>query len=159
MNMIGSQLGRISPRAVGNVGKIQKAFEKSRQGGGKALQLPEMQELFVKTISSCQRVYICDEAMDELALQDQSELLRTLRQMIQTPNKRYFLTGRPHIRAELDKNLTKGAYTIHIVPDQGDIGRYLSPKIEEAYDRDPGLITDNLKNHIMKTMQEKASEM
>ena len=159
VNMIGSLLGQIALGGVGNVGEIQKAFEESKQGGGKGLRLPEMRELFVKTISSCQRAYICVDAMDELASHDRSELLRTLRQIIQTPNTRLFLTGRPHIRSELDKHLTKGAYTIHIVPDQGDIARYLSRKIEEADDRDPDLMTDNLKNDITETMQEKASEM
>ena len=150
--MIGSLLRQVALGGVVNVGEIQKAFEESRQGGGKGLRLPEMRELFVKTISSCQRAYICVDAMDELAPQHRSELLRTLRQIIQTPNTRLFLTGRPHIRSELDKHLPKGAYTIHIVPDQGDIARYLNREMEEADDRDPGLMTEYLKNDIMEIM-------
>ena len=159
MKMIGSLLRQMALGGVGNVGEIQKAFEESRQGGGNGLRLPEMRELLVKTISSCERAYICVDAMDELAPQHRSELLRTLRQIIQTPNIRLFLTGRHHIRAELDKHLTKRAYTIHIVPDQEDIARYLSQKIEEADDRYPGLMTENLKNDITKIILEKASEM
>ena len=158
--MIGSLLKQIALGGVGNVGEIQNAFGESKQGGGTGLRLPEMRELFVKTIGSCERVYICVDAMDELAPQHRSELLRALRQIIQETQKtRLFLTGRPHIRPELDKHVTEGAYTIHIVPDQGDIARYSSQKIEEANDRDPGLMTENLKNDITKIMQEKASEM
>ena len=158
--MIGSLLRQIALGVVGIVGEIQNAFKKSGQGGGKGLRLPEMRELFVKTISSLDRVYICVDAMDELLPQHRSEFLRTLKQIIQeVPNTRLFLTGRPHIRGELDKHLTRGAYTIQIVPDQGDIAEYLSRKMEDDDDRDPDLMTENLKNDIMKTMSEKASEM
>ena len=160
MNMIGSLLEQIALRAVGNVGEIQKYFEKSREGGGKGLRLPEMQDLFVKTVGSLEQVYVCVDAIDELLPQYRSEFLRTLQYLIQeAPNMRLFLTGRPHIRGELDKHLTREAYTIHIIPDQGDIARYLSRKIDEDDDRDPDLMTGNLKNDIIKIMLEKASDM
>ena len=158
--MIGGLLQQVTLEPAGIVGKIKNAFDRSRKGGGKGLRLPEMQELFVKTIGSLKRVYICIDAMDELVPEHRSEFLRALRQIIRkAPNTRLFLTGRPHIRGELDNHLTKGAYIIHIIPDQGDIARYLNQKIEDAGARDPGLMTENLKNDIMKTMLEKASGM
>jgi len=157
--MIGSLLKQAALGTVGNVGEIKNAFGKSSQGGGKGLRLPEMLELFVKTIGS-ERVYICVDAVDELAPQHRSELLRALRQIIQeAPNTRLFLTGRPHIRGELDRHLTEGACTIHIVPDQGDIARYLSRKMDDDDARDPDLMTENLKNDISQTILEKTSEM
>ena len=160
VNIIGSLLRQIVLGRVGMVGEVQNAFEESKQGGGKGLRLPKMRELFVETISSFERVYICVDAMDELLPQHRSEFLRTLPQIIQeAPNTRLFLTGRPHIRAELDKHLTKGAYTIHIIPDQGDIALYLSRKMEDDDLGYPDLMTEDLKNDIMKTMLEKASEM
>jgi len=158
--MIGSLLRQLALGAVGTVVEIKDAFEKSRQGGGKSLRLPEMLGLFVKTISSCDRVYVCVDAIDELVPQYRPEFLRALQQLIQeAPNMRLFLTGRPHIRGALDKHLTKGAFIIHIVPDQEDIGKYLRRKIDDDDDHDPDLMTEDLKNDIMKTMLEKASEM
>jgi len=158
--MIGSLLSQVALRAVGNMGEIRNAFEKSKHGGGKGLRLPEMVKLFISTIGFLERVYICVDAMDELVPQHRSEFLRALREIVlEAPNTRLFLTGRPHVRGELDKHLTKGAYTIHIVPDQGDIARYLNQKMDEDDDRDPDLMTENLKNNIMKTMLEKTSEM
>ena len=158
--MIGSLLRQIALGVLGNVGEIQNAFEKSRQGGGKGLRLPEMVKLLVNTICSLDRVYICVDAMDELLPQHRSEYLRALRKIIQeAPNTRLFLTGRPHIRGELDKNLTEGAYIIHIVPNQEDITKYLSRKMDEDGDRDPGLMTESLKNDITKTILDRASEM
>jgi len=97
--MIGGILRQVALGAVGNIGEIQHAFEKSKQGGGKGLRMPEMLELFVKTIGSLKRVYICIDTMDELVPQHRSEFLRALRQIIQeAPNTCLFLTGRPHIR-------------------------------------------------------------
>ena len=60
---------------------------------------------------------------------------------------------------ELDKHLTQEAYTIHIVPDQGDIARYLSRKMDDDDSRDPDLMTENLRHDIMNIMLEKASDM
>ena len=158
--MIGGLLRHIALGEVGNLGEIQNAFKKSRQGGGKGLRLPEMLDLFVKTVSSLERVYICIDAVDELLPQHRSEFLRALQKITQeASNTRLFLTGRPHVRGELDKNLTRGAYTIHIVPDRGDITRYLSQKIDDDDIRDPDLMTESLRNDIMKIMLEKASDM
>jgi len=158
--MIGGLLKQVALGQVGISGEIKNVFDRSRQGGGNGLRMPEMLELFVKTIGSLSRVYICIDAMDELVPQHRSEFLRALRQIIQeAPNTRLFLTGRPYIRGELDKHLTQGAYTIHIVPDQGDIARYLTRKMDDDDARDPDLMTENLKNNIMETMLEKASDM
>ena len=159
VNLIGSLLRQVTLGALGIVGEIQNAFVRSRQGGGKGLQLLEMLELFVKTVGSLERVFICVDAMDELVPQHRSEFLRALRQIIrEVPNMRLFLTGRPHIRGELDKHLTKGAYIIHI-PNRGDIARYLSRMMGDDGDRDPNLMTEDLKNDIMETVLKKASEM
>jgi len=116
--------------------------------------------LFVKVISSIKRVYICVDALDESPPEDRSKFLRALRQIIQdSPNTRLFITGRPYIRGELEKHLMNGAHIIHIVADQGDIARYLSQKMDEDDDRDPELMTQDLKNDITKTIMERSSGM
>ena len=160
VNMIGSLLSQIAFGATQIPSEIQRSFE-VKQRGRQALRLPDMSKLLVKAASSMERVYICFDAMDELLPENRSELLRTLRQMIRdAPNIRLFLTGRPYIRGELDKYLTKGAYIIPIVADQGDIATYVSRKMEDDEDDgDPGLMPEDLRHDIMKTMLEKASEM
>jgi len=119
-----------------------------------------MVKLFVKAISSIELVYLCVDAVDEVLQQHRSEFLRTLRQIIQdAPNARLFLTGRPYIRGELDSHLTKQTNVIQVVAGQGDITKYLSQKIDDDRHQDPNLMTEDLKNDIIKTMLEKASEM
>ena len=160
VNMIGSLLRQIVVRAVGIPHEIKSAFEESRQGGGQGLRLPDMLKLFAKTIDSIERVYICIDAVDELLPQDRLESLRALQQVIQeASNTRLFLTGRPYVHGEVDKYLTERAYTIDIVADRGDIASYVTQKMDNDDARDPGLMTEDMRNDIMKTMLEKASRM
>ena len=147
VNMIGGLLRQLTLGSTRIPGEIQNAFEESKNGGGQGLRLSEMLKLFVKVINPIERVYICVDAVDELPPRDRLEFLRALRQIIQeAPNTRLFLTGRPYIREELDKHLTKGAHIIHIVADQGDIARYLSQTMGEDDYRDSGLMTESLKH-------------
>ena len=160
VNKIGGLLKQVTLRATKIPGEIKDSFEESRMRGGQGLRLPEMLKLFVKVISSIKRAYICIDAVDELLAYGRSEFLRALRQIVQeAPNTRLFLTGRTYIRGELEQNLTKWVPSIHIVADPGDIARYLSQKMDEDGDRDPGLMTENLKNDIAKNILEKASGM
>ena len=160
VDMIGSLLRQVALRARGIPGEVRDAFEGAGQSGDKGLRLPDMLKLFLNVISSSERVHICVDAVDELQPHDRSEFLRALRQIIQeAPNTRLFLTGRPHIRGEVGRHLTEGAYSINIVADKGDIVRYLSRKMDDDNVRDPDLMTEDLENDIMKRMSEKASEM
>ena len=158
--MIGGLLKQVVVGAIGGPEEIKNAFKDSKQKSGQSLRLPEMLKLFAKTISSIELVYICVDAIDELQPQDRSEFLRALRQIIQdAPNVRLFLTGRPYIRGELDKHLMKGGCIIRVAADQGDITRYLSRKMDDDDDRDPDLMTENLKHDIMGIMLGRASDM
>jgi len=157
--MIGSLLRQVALGAAGVPYEIRSAFRGPGQSGGKALRLRDMLKLFLYVISSSKRVYICVDAVDELLPQDRSDLLRAFRQMIQeAPNMRLFLTGRPHIRGEVGRHLTEGAYIINVVADKEDVASYLSRKMDDDNAKDPDFMTQNLQNDIMKTMLEKVSE-
>ena len=111
-------------------------------------------------ISSIGRVYICVDAMDDLLPQGRLEFLNALQQIVQdAPNTRLFLTGRAHVRAGPDKYLTEGAFTTNTAVCQGGITRYLGWKMGDGDARDSDLMTEDLKNDIMKTMLEELEEM
>ena len=152
--MIGDLLRQVDWEAAEIQPDIKSAFKKSKRRGIQGPQLPDMLQLLVKVISSIDRVFICVDAVDELLPQGQLEFLNALRQILQdAPNTRLFLTARPHARVELDKYLTRGAFIIHIVVDQGDITRYLNRRIDDDH------IPDSMKNTIVKAILGEASEM
>jgi len=159
VNMIGGLVRQAALRAPRIPSEIKNAFDHSKEEGGDDLQVPDMVKLFVKVTGYIEVVYLCVDAVDEMLPQHRLEFLHALRQILQdAPNVRLFVTGRPYIRAELDKHLTK-AYAIHAVADQGDITRYLSRKMEDDADQDPSLMTEDLRTNILETMLENASEM
>jgi len=160
VNLIGTLLRQVVLRAGRIPREIKSAFDEAKRGGGGGLRLPDMVKLFVKAIDPIELVYLCVDAVDEVLREHRPEFLRALRQIIRdTPNVRLFLTGRPYIRGELDNYLTKGANVIQIVADQRDITSYLSQKIDDDRHQDPDLMTEDLKDDIMRTMLEKASGM
>ena len=160
VNMIGALLRQVALRVPMIPREIKSAFDESKQEGGERLRLPDMVKLFVKAIDSLELVYMCVDAVDEVLRECRPDFLRALRQIIRdTPNVRLFLTGRPYIRGELDNYLTKGVNVIQIVADPGDVTEYLSQRIDDDNHQDPHLMTEELKNDIMRTMLEKASEM
>ena len=159
VNIIGSLLRQFAVGAAEIPKEIHSAFEESRQRGGKGLQLPDMVQLFVKTIIPIERAYICIDGADELLPQDLSGLFGALGQIIrEVPNTRLFLTGRPHICREIEKHLMEGAYSINIIVDQGDIARHMSRKMDDGNSRDADVKTDDPKNNLRGGMSEKASE-
>jgi len=160
VNLIGALLKQVALQARRIPKEIKSAFHEAKQKGGEGLRLPDMVKLFAKTIDSMELVYLCVDAVDEVLRERRPEFLRALRQIIRDrPNVRLFLTGRPYIRGELDNYLTKGANVIRVVADQKDITNYLSQKIDDDRHQDPDLMTEELKNDIMRTMLEKASGM
>ena len=160
VNMVGSLVRQTALRAPRIPNEIKSAFDESKGQGGHGLQLPDMVKLFIKVAGYMEVVYLCVDAVDEVLPQPRLEFLHALQQILQdAPNVRIFLTGRPYIRAEVDKYLTEKTDSIHIVADQGDITRYVSQKLNDNDGQDPGLMTEDLRNNIMTTMVEKASEM
>jgi len=158
VNIIGGLLRQVIWGEAGIRDEIRSAFNESKRRGGQGLRMPDMLKLFVKVVSSIDRVYICIDAADELLPKNRSELLRELSRIIQdAPNTRLFLTTRPCIQAELLKHLVGVPYVMEIKVDQGDIDRYLRHTID--HDEDSDLMTENLKNDIIRTILEKTSEM
>ena len=138
--------------------EIRSAFNESKRRGGQRLHMRDLLRLFIKVVSSIDRVYICVDAVDELLPKNRAEFLRELWRIIQdAPNTRLFLTARLCVQAELLKHLGGVPYVMKIVADQGDIARYLRYMIDNDGDLD--LMNENLKDDIIRTMSKKASEM
>ena len=158
VDMIGGLLRQVVWGEAGIRAEIRSAFNESKRRGGQRLHMRDLLRLFIKVVSSIDRVYICVDAVDELLPKNRADFLRELWRIIQdAPNTRLFLTARLCVQAELLKHLGGVPYVIKIVADQGDIARYLRHMIDN--DGDSDLMTENLKNDIMGTMLEKASEM
>jgi len=157
-----NMLGAILRQIVGGLKEIPEgivqAFEDQKQViGGRGLRLPEIVRM-LQTISSSRRTFICVDALDECVPEYRVKLLSSLRDILQkSPDARIFLTGRPHIRGEVERRLCGKTLSLSISPNEDDIIRYLQSRLEE--DTTPEAMDDALEADILESIPESISEM
>ena len=115
--------------------EVQRAFEKSKRGvGGRRLLLPDILEILVKSLSHLRRAFICIDALDEFPAKRRPEFWESLQRIMrQCPKTRLFLTGRPHVRGEVQKYFPSTVEMLPVGTKTHDIGLYLRMRL----DRDP----------------------
>ena len=67
------------------------------------------------------------------------------------------MTGRPHIRAEIEKRLSRRVASLSISPTKRDITTYLKARLGE--DETPDAMDESLEADILEKIPEKISEM
>ena len=137
--------------------QVQKAFEDSKRGaGGRRLLLPDILKMLAKSLSLLPRVFICIDALDEFPAKHRPELWEYLQQIVvKCPNTRLFLTGRLHIRDEVQKYFLSTADMLPISSRTHDIRLYLEMKLK----RDPELnaMNEELEADILRIIPEVVS--
>ena len=138
--------------------RIVKAYRnRGKVIGGQRLSLEEIVE-FLQDITTAQRTFICLDALDEYPQGYRVKLLDSLNQILQnSPGARIFLTGRRHIRDDIDKHLGGRAATRPIAPTKDDIIIFLRAKLQE--DTIPGAMDESLEQEIIRNILETVSEM
>ena len=156
-----SMLGAILKQLVSRGGipeHIRETYQKAKNElGRRGLRLPDMVEILKKTIPPLQRIFVCIDALDELAPKHRQEFLKSLQEIVRvSPNMRTLLTGRLHINDEIAKFLSK-VVRLLISPAQDDIKSYLEMRLDG--DTTPEAMDAELRADIMRVIPEKISEM
>ena len=155
-------LGSVLKQVVGGLDEVPerlvKAFRvREKVIGGQRLALEEIVE-FLQDISSLQPTFICLDALDECPPAHRVGLLSSLDRVLRgSAGAHIFLTGRPHIRDEVDKHLAGRATTRSISPTKDDIIIFLRAKLKE--DTIPDAMDETLEEEIVKNIPETVSEM
>ena len=138
--------------------RIVKVFRNRKKAiGGQRLSLEEIVEL-LQDISTTHRTFICVDALDECPQGYLAKLLDSLNQISQgSASVRIFLTGRPHIRGEVEKHLAGRAATRSITPTKSDIIIFIRAKLKE--DPIPDAMNKRLEEEIIKKIPETVLEM
>ena len=138
--------------------RIAQAFrDQGKVIGGRKLGLGEVVEM-LQDISSSRPTFICIDALDECTAEYRTTLLDSLRQILhKSPSARVFLTGRLHVRDEVEKHLSKRVVTLSVVPTKDDTIRFLRAKLKE--DTTPDAMEKGLEEDIIKMIPETVSEM
>ena len=157
-----SMLGAVLKQIVSGVEKvpegIAQAYEDQKKViGGRELQLDEVVRMLQTTVGE-RPTFICIDALDECAARYRVKLLDSLNQVLQkSSGARVFVTGRPHIQAEVGNRLSGRVITIRITPRRHDIISYLHNRLDE--DIRPDAMDNSLKADILKKIPQDISEM
>jgi len=156
--VLGSVLKQIIRGREGVPERIAEAFqERGKVIGGRKLMLSEIVEL-LQDISSSRRTFICIDALEKCQERYRIGLLDSLYQILRgSPGARIFVTGRPSVRAEVEKHLPQRVATRSITPTKGDITVFLQAKLKA--DAMPDAMDESLEEEILKAIPEIASEM
>ena len=85
------------------------------------------------------------------------EVLDSLGHILQrSPNTRVFMTGRTHIKGEVERRLDGRVTSLLITPMEHDIVIYLEAILKK--DTTPEVMSDRLKEDIMKSIPEAITE-
>ena len=112
----------------------------------------------LQTTVSEKPTFICIDALDECVAGYRVKILDSLNQVLQrSPGARVFVTGRPHIEAEVGRRLSGRGTALRITPRRHDIISYLHSRLDE--DTVPDAMDSSLKADILEKIPEDVSEM
>ena len=151
-NVVGAILKQLVGRAS-VMKNLREAFQKaSQEVGGRGPRLADLMGMLRTAIASIPRVFICIDALDECLPKCLPELLGSLRDIVQeSPSIKIFLTGRPHVWADIQRYLNK-AIVIPISPNTNDIQNYVEMRLNR--DSDPEAMNNDLRADIVRVVQE-----
>ena len=134
-----------------------EAFTRAKiVGDFQALQLPEIRVMLSKLLSSLRRGFICIDDLDEFPTKQRPELWGSLQYVIrECPNIRLFITGRPHIREEVERYFPAYHNLAPIMPTMEDIGGYVTGRLTK--DTEPDAMDVELEAEIVKIIPDKIS--
>jgi len=155
-------LGALLKQVVGGLEEIPREISQAyghqkKVIGGRGPQLSDITKM-MQTTSSERLTFICIDAMDECAPGHRIKILDSLDKILQkSPGTRIFMTGRPHIQAEIGRRLSGRVANISITPRKGDITEYLRTRLKE--DTNPDAMDNTLEAEILRKVPEDVSEM
>ena len=157
VNMLGSLL-RQMVSGEGEIPEvISRDFQKEKRViGGRGLQVSGILKMF-QTIAATRRTFICVDALDECVPEHRRVVLESLAKILQgSLNTRIFMTGRPHVRGEVEKELGGAATFMFIRATEDKVLRFLREKLRG--DTAPNIMSSTLEGDIMKSIPAISSE-
>jgi len=156
-NIMGALLKQLVSRG-GIPDHLREAYQKGKKEfGGRAPRLADLMGMLKVIIASLPRVFICLDALDECLPKYIPEVLESLRDIVRgSPKTRIFLTGRPHVKDDVQRNFPK-VVVIPISPNPEDIRNYVEMRL--GRDTEPEAMSNDLRVDILRAILEKISNV
>jgi len=157
LNMLGSLVRQHVSGEEGIPETIAQDFRKDRGAiGGRGLQVSGISKMF-QAVANTKRTFICVDALDECVPAHRIAVLRSLGEILQgSPNIRLFMTGRPHVRREVERELGAAVKFVFIRATEDGVLTFLREKLR--WDTIPDMMSSTLEEDIMKRIPAISSE-
>jgi len=157
VNMLGSLLRQLVTGLEGIPEVVARSFRNQKKViGGRGLQVSGILKMF-QTITATKRTFICVDALDECVPEHRMVILESLGQIVrESLDTRIFLTGRSHIRSEVERKLDGAATFVLIEPTGDGIFEYLRGRLRN--DTTPEMMSRTLEANILKSISQISSE-
>ena len=157
INMLGSLLKQLVSRFNPIPDAITQEFQNQKKViGGRGPRISGILNMF-QAVAARVRTFICIDALDECTPEHRVVVLDSLGQILRrSSNTQIFMTGRPHIRSEIERRIGGGAIFISIEPKKDDVLRYLRERLRN--DTTPEIMNSALEEDILKSIPEASSE-
>jgi len=157
-SMLGSLVKQMISRTGGIPEEIWRALREQKDAvSGRRPQLDDIVKM-LRLITSSQRTFMVIDALDECTAVQRYRLFDSLKGILErSPDARIFVTGRPHIRAEIETRLAGRVISVSISPIRDDIVRLLRVRLSE--DETPDAMDESLEVEILEKIPGSISEM
>jgi len=137
---------------------ISRALQEQKKTvSGRKPQLGDIVKI-LQLITSSQPTFMVIDALDECTAVQRFRLFDSLKEIVEkSPNARIFVTGRPHIRAEIERCLAGRVISVSVGPPKDDIIRFLRVRLRE--DETPDAMDKTLEADILEKIPESIPEM
>ena len=157
IKMLGSLLQQLVCRFNPIPDAITQEFQNQKKViGGRGPRISGILNMF-QAVAARVRTFVCIDALDECTPEHRVVVLDSLGQILRgSPNTRIFMTGRPHIRSEIEKRIGGRAVFISIESKEADVLRYLRERLKS--DTTPEVMNSALEEDILKSILEASAE-
>jgi len=157
-SMLGSLLRQVVSGMERIPEEISSVFKEQRKIiGGRGPQLVDIVGM-LQVATSSQPTFMCIDGLDECAGVQQVKVLGSLKQILDnSPATRILISGRFHIRAEVERALAERVASLSIAPAKSDIIEYLHARLGEDETRDA--MNECLEAEILEKIPQRISEM
>ena len=157
-----SMLGSLLKQMVSGTGRIPEDIWRALREQREAVsgRRPELDDIvkMLQLVTSSQRTFMVIDALDESTAVQRFRLFDSVKEILEkSPGARIFVTGRPHIRTEIETRLAGRVASVSVGPARDDIIRFLRVRLSE--DETPDAMDESLEADILEKIPENISEM
>jgi len=157
-----SMLGSLLKQVISGMERVPEDLLRGLQEQKKAVsgRKPQLGDIvkMLQLIMSSQPTFMVVDAFDECTAVQRFRLFDSLKEIVDnSPDARIFVTGRPHIRAEVERCLAERVICVSVAPTRDDIIRFLRASL--SLDETPDAMDDSLEADILEEIPGTVPEM